>query len=60
MGHKLTGTSIGVEPRVECGKPTAQYVNCERIDCRQRFEWCNECTSADKRQYCDVCELVLV
>ena len=60
MGHKLTGTSIGVEPRVECGKPTAQFVNCANNDCRKLFLRCDECTAAHKHEYCGECEPALV
>ena len=45
---------------VECGKSTAQFVNCANDKCRKLFLRCDECTSAHKHKYCGECEPALV
>ena len=45
---------------VECGKPTAQFVNCANDKCRKLFLRCDACTSAHKHKYCGECEPALV
>lgn len=44
----------------ECGKTTADFVNCKEPSCRTQFLRCQECSEAGKLQHCQAHQPALV